>query len=346
MIDTIKLFIPIENTDLLLKLKGTLSRFRKENLKTNEVNFEFYSSQVELGSHDRNVNIMSTNTPQGFFVEFSVPKYLKDNNVEMIEPKELNIAIPKLYEELCNHMDYVLPHYSTWPVYRLDVCYNWIFQNEETATRAIDFIKLIDFPRKKKYIWDTSVMYKGSAYTVKFYLKGPEFLKNDFKKVKNKDKAHSLQYWANRILRFEIGIRKNHLQDFLGRRPVLIEHVTDHTTIEEILQHYLALLFKYLNQTTMSNESIKENLFAHFTNQRATRLYDFYQNFYFNPEMKQMYLRGGLNRSTIYRYKTDLQSAGIGLSSELIDLDSPILEKFIIPSPDAKFDLPDPNTYS
>ena len=116
MIDTIKLLIPIDNTNLLIKLKGTLSRFRKENLKTNEINFEFYSSQVELGSYDRNVNVMSSNIPQGFFVEFSVPKYLKDNNVEMIEPIELNVAIPKLYKELCGYMNYKLPHYSTWPV--------------------------------------------------------------------------------------------------------------------------------------------------------------------------------------------------------------------------------------
>lgn len=346
MIDTVKFLIPIENLDLMFKLKGTLTRFKKENLQTNEVHFEFYSSQVELGSYDRNVNIMSTNVPQGFFVEFSIPKYLKDSNVEMIKPEELNRAIPKLYSEICKHMHYSLPHYSTWPVYRLDTCYNWIFENEQSATRAIDFIKLIDFPRKKKYIWDTSVMYKGTAYTVKFYLKGPEFLKNDFKKVKDRNKAHTLQYWANRMLRFEIGIRKHHLQDLLGQKPVLLEHISDYQAIEEILQHYLDSLFRYLNKKTMTNEEIKESLFSLFTPQKATRLYDFYQNFYFSPEMKLMYLRGGLNRSTIYRYKKDLERAEIGLSSDLIEENTQILEKFKIPSPDAKFDLPAPNQYS
>lgn len=348
MIDTIKFLIPIQDPNLLLKLKGSLKRFRKEDLKTNEVHFEFYSSQIELGSYNRNVNIMSSNQPQGFFVEFSVPKYLKGNNVEMIEPKELNIAIPKLYEELCKHMEYKLPHFSTWSVYRLDVCYNWIFQNKDTATRAIDFIKLIDFPRKKKYIWDTSVMYKGRAYTIKFYLKGPEFRKNDFDIVyeKDEDSAHKLLYWANRILRFEVGIRKNHLQEFLGQKSVLLEHITDHQTIEETLKHYLDKLFKYLDRQTMKNEDIKTILFANFTPQKATRLYDFYQNFYFNPEMKQMYLRGGLDRSTIYRYKKDLERVKIGLSSDFIEQDVQILEKFIIPSPDVKFDLLDLKLYS
>jgi len=346
MIDTVKIFIPIEDITLLLKLRGTLTRFQKTNMKTNEVNFEFYSSQVELGSHDRNVNVMSSKVPQGFFIEFSVPKYLKDNNVEMIEPKELMIAIPKLYKEICDHMDHELPHYSTWPIYRLDVCYNWILKNEQTATRAIDFIKLIDFPRKKKHIWDTSVMYSGSAYTVKFYLKGAEFFKNDFKKVKDESKAHSLLHWANKILRYEVGIRKKHLQDLLGYKPVLLEHITDHEIIEGILNQYLSKIFFYLNLKTMKNEDIKEILFTKFTPQKATRLYDFYINYYFNSEMKQIYLRGGLNRSTIYRYKKDLQEAGIGLSSDLIEQDVQILERFIIPSPDAKFDLLDLNHYS
>lgn len=346
MIDTIKLFIAIEKIDLLLKLKGSLSRFRKENLKTNEVNFEFYSSQVELGSYNRKVNIMSSNVPQGFFIEFSVPKYLKDNNVEMIEPNELNIAIPKLYKELCDYMEYTLPHYSTWKVYKLDVCYNWIFENDQIATRTINFIHLIDYPRKKKYVYDTSVMFKGTAYTIKFYLKGPEFLKNDFKKVKDKNHAHTLLHWADKTLRFEISIRKDHLQELLGQKPVLIEHITDFQTIEGLLNHYLGKIFKYLNLQTMSNETIKTKLFEIFTPQKATRLYDFYRNYYFNPEMKTLYKNKGLNRSTIYRYKTDLKRAGIGLSSNLIQDNGQILEKFIIPSPDAKFDLPTPEYYS
>lgn len=346
MIDTIKLFIKIEDVTLLLKLKGSLSRFRKENLKTNEVNFEFYSSQVELGSYDRNVNIISSNVPQGFFIEFSVPKYLKDNNVEMIQPLELNTAIPKLYTELCAYMNYVLPHYTKWQVYKLDVCYNWIFESEAIALRTIDFIHLIDYPRKKKYVYDTSVMFTGTAYTIKFYLKGAEFLKNDFKKIKDKDKAHSLLHWANKMLRFEVGIRKNHLQDLVGQKPVLIEHVIDYQVIEEILNLYLNNIFKYLTLETMSNEEIKTKLFSKFTPQKATRLYDFYRNFYFNDEMKNIYKRGGLNRSTIYRYKVDLKQAGIGLSSTVIDQNTQILEKFVIPSPDVKFDLPAPNHYS
>lgn len=346
MIDTVKFLIPIKDTNLLLRLKTTLTRFKKENLQTNEVHFEFYSSQIELGSHNRNVNVMSSNSPQGFFVEFSVAKYLKDNNVEMIEPKQLEIAIPRLYDELCKHMKYTLPHYSNWPVYKLDVCYNWIFENESSATNAIDFIRLINYPRKKKYTYDTSVMYKGTAYTVKFYLKGPEFLKNDFKKVKDRDKAHTLQSWANRILRFEVSLKRQHLAEFLGQKTVLLEHITDYQVIEETLQHYLDRVFKYLEKKTMDNEQIKTALLDLYSRQKATRLYDFYRNYYFDPEMKQMYERGGLNRSTIYRYKKDLGRAGIGLSSDFIEQEVQILEKFIIPSPDAKFDLPTPEYYS
>jgi len=120
MIDTIKLFIPIDDLELIKKLNGTLTRFRKEDLKKNIVEFEFYSSNVELGSYSRTVGIKSTNTPQGYFIEFSVPKYVKGNNVEMLHPEQLKPAIEKLYVELCEHMEYKLPHFSTWLLYHSD----------------------------------------------------------------------------------------------------------------------------------------------------------------------------------------------------------------------------------
>lgn len=340
MIDSIKLLIPIENTELLLKLRGTLTRFRKEDLKRNSIEFEFYASNIELGSYERTVAIKSTNNPQGFFVEFSVPKYVKGNNVEMLHPEQLRPAMERLYTELCVHMEHELPHFTTWPVYRLDICYNWILKNYEEAQHSIDFIKLIDFPRKKKHVWDTSVMYQGTAYTVKFYLKGPEFQRNDFKKV-NSDEAPVLQEWANKILRFEIALKRIYLEEFLGLDKVYIDDLTDIEKTEEMLIYYLDKVFKYTNNQTMENAAIKNILFSHFSNAKATRLYSFYKDFYFNDEMKTMYMHGGLNRSTIYRNKRDLKAVGIGISKELIGHDTSALEKLQIPSPAAKFDLLD-----
>ena len=69
MIDTIKFLIPMDDLALIEKLKGSFKRFRKEDLKTGKMEFEFFSNNIELGSYNRTVAIKSTNTPLGFFVE-------------------------------------------------------------------------------------------------------------------------------------------------------------------------------------------------------------------------------------------------------------------------------------
>ena len=327
--------------NLVEQLKGNLMRFRKDDLKTGKMQFEFFSSNIELGSYHRTVAIKSTNVPQGFFIEFSAPKYAKGNNVEMIYPHELPDIVARLYDELCTHMNYKLLHYSLWPIYRLDICYNWLFKNENEATYAMDFLRRIDYPRKKKYTYDTSVMYKGSAYTVKFYAKGPEFQAHDFSKLET-DSAASLQAWADQIVRFEVNLKKTYLQDFFKLEKVYLKDVIGDDTILEVLQYFLEKkVFFYMNANSMTDEKIKQILFDNFTKTKATRLYQFYKDYYFNEEMKNMFLRGGLNRSTIYRYKTDLKRVGIGISVEKSPTSQNIIEQLIIPSPTSRFDLID-----
>jgi II/X family phage/plasmid replication protein len=341
MIDTVKFLVPIQDRNLIKQIQGTLQRFRKDDLKTGKMEFEFFSSNIELGSYNRTVAIKSTEIPLGFFIEFSAPKYLKGNNVEMIYPHELPNIMAQLYDELCTYVNYELPHYSMWPVYRLDICYNWILKNEEEATYAMDFLRRIDFPRKKKYTYDTSVMHVGRAYTVKFYAKGSEFKKNDFKKIEIK-KAIALQVWADRIVRFEVGLKRIYLQDLFKLDSVFLADIIDDEIILLHLKYYFEdKVLCYINATSMSDETIKQILFNNFSKAKATRLYQFYKSFYFNDEMKDMLMNGGLNRSTIYRNKKDLKNVGIGISIEKMPETKNILEKLVIPSHDSKFDLID-----
>ncbi len=323
------------------QLKHTLKRFKKDDMKTGEIEFEFFSSNIELGSYHRTVAIKSTELPLGFFIEFSAPKYSKGNNVEMIYPHELPEIVAKLYDELCTHMNYKLPDFNLWPVYRLDVCYNWLFKDESEAMYAMNFLRRIDYPRKKKHTYDTSVMYQGSAYTVKFYLKGAEFKVNDSKKIEFK-RAVNLQSWANRIVRFEVNLKKTYLQQTFLVDKVYLQNIIDDTVIEQILKYYLEdKVFKYLNINSMTDENIKQILFENFTKTKSMRLYQFYKGFFFDTEIKDMLISGGLNRSTIYRYKTDLKRVGVGISLEKLPESKNILEQLVIPSPNSQFNLID-----
>lgn len=339
MIDTLKLLIPIKDSSLITQLEGNLTRFRKEDLKKGTTIFEFHSSSVKLGSYERNVAVRSSQNPVGLFVECSFAKYAKGNNVEMIYPHDLPAIADRLYAELCEYLDCPLPPISTWPIYRLDVCYNWLLDSEDEAQYAMDFIQRIDYPRKKKHQWDTSVMYQGTAYNVKFYMKGTEFLKHDFKEISelNPDRAYFIQQWAKRILRYEVGLRRVYLEQFLGLKKVCIPDISDDQIILDTLQHFLDKVFKYINAKTTETAEVREILRRNFSKTKALRLFQFHQEFYFDPEMKAMYLSGGLDRSTIYRYKTDLKRVGIGFS---VAESKGILEKLVLPSPATLFDLP------
>ena len=91
------------------------------------INPNDWSNILKINSQKLPLTVFLDKDSSGFFIEFSAPKYAKGNNVEMIYPHELSTIMARLYDELCAYMDYKLPEYSSWPVYRLDVCYNWLF---------------------------------------------------------------------------------------------------------------------------------------------------------------------------------------------------------------------------
>lgn len=346
MIDTIKFFVPIPDLEVIDEIRRNSIQIKKENLKTGLVEFAIHTSKVEVGSYNRSVNIriIDNKYSRGLLIELSIPKYAKGNNVEMILPSELPTILEKLSQQVTTHLDTPLPHFSTWEIHRLDVCYNWIFSSLEEAKSVMDFLRQIDFPRKKKSIYDTSVMYVGGAYTVKFYLKGPEFTKHDFYDLKQVDYdwAIDLYTWANKIVRFEVGLKKDYLEDFFSRKKVLVEHIIDNEKIVETLSFFLKdKVLRYISKQNTSDAQIREILYCHFTKSRATRLFQFHKEYYKeNSIIRNMILAGGVNPSTIWRYKVDLKKVGIGF--DLPDtLGVSLLERLVIPSESSRFDLVD-----
>lgn len=341
MIDTIKFFISIEDESILTKIKSNFKRLRKDDLKTGEIEFEIYNGDLEMGTYHRKIAIKPTNNPLGLFIEFSVPKYWKGNNVEMIHAYELPKIMDQFYTEVCDRIDYTLAHYSTWVIYRLDICYNWILENEDEVKYAIGFLKRLDVARKNKITYPTTAMFGGSACIIKFYAKGAEFVKHDLKKISFIE-AYPLRLLAEKILRFEIGLKRIYLGKQLGKKVAYLADIINDDLILKMLNFYLKdTVFKYINIESMTNETIKQILFNNCGKGKAMRLYQFYKDFYFNEEIKNMMMSGGIDRSTIYRYKTELKKLGIGISSDTLPQTTNILKQLIIPSPTSKFNLLD-----
>jgi hypothetical protein len=343
MIDTVKFLIPITNNDFLNQIKSKLIRTSRINQETNEIKFEYYTGEVEVGSYDRNVTLFLTDsTPIGLFVEFSLPKQYLNNNVEMINAYDIPFILKNFRNQLCEYLREPMPPLSEWIIYRLDVCYNWTFESEQRCQSLINLLQRIDYARKKKLIYDTSVTHLGSAYVVKFYLKGSEFLVHDFKKMieVNEEKTHQLLDWAKKIVRFEVSFKKVYLKKLFKKDIVLISDISNNENIEKILQDYLSRVFKYINKENMKYEDVRQLINANFKPAKALRLYQFYKGYYFEKDEKYL-IKKALNASTIWRYKTDLRNIGVSFEENLGDFKFVSVDELVIPSERGNFGLLD-----
>ena len=346
MIDTIKFFVSIPDVQVLNRIRSISEQIKREDLKTGKIRFVFHTTEIKVGSYNKSINVKITDNlyNQGLYIELSIPKYAKGNNIEMLLPRELPTIIEKLAQETTTQLATQLPHFSTWEIFRLDLCYNWIFKNQQETETVMGFLQRIDYPRKKKILYPTSVMFLGSAYLIRFYLKYPEYLAHDYKDLSDEDKAsyrtYELLSYAERIVRFEVEFKKKYLKGIFGYDKVFIEHLQDDEKIEELLKYYLNdKVFKYVTLKNTTDIKVEELLYSNFTKIKATRLYQFYNDFYLgNGAIKSRILGGGLNRSTIWRYKTDLKSVGIGF--DVVNTSGiSLLEQLVIPSKNSKFDL-------
>lgn len=323
MIDTIKFLIPLKSQKQLNYITKNLTRIKKDDISTGKIYFEYHFKSINVGSYDRTVSLKTSLNPLGIFVEFSLPKYILGNNVEMVKPSDClkvfsTLTEYNLYKDLKFALGCSLPLPQYWIVYRLDICYNWVMRSEKQALDTIDFLKRIDFPRKKKYVYPTSVMNLGTSYVVKFYHKGEEFKRHDFKEL-DYFKAKLLQSYANKIVRFEVGIRKSQLEYLFsdtstkGDDNFSVYDLLQNKLVKHMLNYYLHdKVFAYYNPVCNVGLSILERLQVNFGRAKSLRLFNFYNSYYNNSVLHDFIVNGGMNRMTIYRYKSDLKKAGVG----------------------------------
>jgi len=151
-------------------------------------------------------------------LEFSVPKYWYGHNIHLLY--DFTTPLDHLRDSLNKQFDLKgrgkLTDTAGWHVLRADICYTWRFPSQKLAQRYIDSLKRFHFPRKKPIIYDDSIVFVGKTYSVKFYLKLPEFKAHDRKEML-KSKAslewiNHLETLADGVLRFEATLRHQYLK--------------------------------------------------------------------------------------------------------------------------------------
>lgn len=292
-----------------IRLKITATDFKEDFLtsisceKTGFLRYKIFKDSITVGSFSYDLNIF-VNNDRFIFLDFSLGKLKNGHNLN-------NFSINEVYEQL-QQIQVSLGQFCSpspceeWEVQRIDLCH---FIDCFNPAWDIRYYQLIDYPRKKKYIYDSSVMFVGNSFSCKFYVKYDEFLKNDFKKIRLYDynKALRLLNYTKNKIRFETSYRKKSLT-YITKYDILTVKKLLHS-YQKIYNHYNNLfnsLILKINTNKMQQKKLLPLLQSKYKPNRAIQLYMFWQLYTSEPErqlLKQMY-----SRSQIYRNLKAIQS--------------------------------------
>lgn len=151
-------------------------------------------------------------------IEFSVPKYWYGQNIKLLY--DFVKALKHLKTSLENQFGLKgkakLSDVLTWEVLRADVCYAWQFPSQRLAQSFLDSLKRLHFPRKKPIHYPTAILFAGRTYSIKIYLKLPEFKNHDRKELLKENASlewiNHCEHIADGVLRFEATLRRKYLK--------------------------------------------------------------------------------------------------------------------------------------
>lgn len=224
MIDTIKLGIPLTKIQHVKLQKllaqdenwqwvkfqpstGEMACVRSKGLA--DTDFHSYHREIKF---DVDTNYRSENTYLTF--EFSIPKFWIGHNVHLVY--DWITPLEHFRKLLQKQLHCRFPVLDEWKVRRVDVCYAWKLPTQDYAEQVLSSLKGLKFPYKTPTIYPDSIVFVGETYSLKFYLKLPEFKKHDLKAmVKGKYKYEWINWIEDRaqgVLRYEATLRRKYLK--------------------------------------------------------------------------------------------------------------------------------------
>lgn len=261
MIDTIKFRIPITKDDFKLLLAKSNVHMGYD-YTTKQSQYVIIKVPINLGSF---VSSKTIRIPKAFSegydnfaeLELSIPKYCFRHNVVLLKVSDLYSACENISFDLEQELG-LKTDINTWVIQRLDICYNWKLESRKQLEAYLKIFQNLDYSRKKKYIYDTSAMYKGSSYTVKIYSKYDEFLVHDFPHL---CKWYPLTDWgfeglelSTNVLRFEVSIRREHLFLDFHKDKLRVKDITEELVVKALNKYFLKLV-KLTNTKLATTES-------------------------------------------------------------------------------------------
>lgn len=227
MLDTIKVGIPLTAQQHKRILEHAKKTDRYQWVLMNQATGDIFFRRVRgLASTSQNSyhrelcwDVDATYDPNcKLTLEFSIPKFWYGHNIRLLH--DFVPALNDLRETLNRQFKFgrklALAPPEIWAVTRLDLCYAWNLKDQQTAQHYLNSLKHLSYPKKKPIIYETSIVFPGGTFSLKFYLKAPEFKAHDLKGLLKAKASLEWIEWleeiATGVLRCEATLRAKYLK--------------------------------------------------------------------------------------------------------------------------------------
>lgn len=261
--------------------------------------------------------------PPYLVMECSLHKIMFGHNV-FGGSDDLLYSFKYLLQLITSKLNLRLPSIDNWYVLRIDYAKPFLLPNVTNVKEYIRGLKNTTYPRRQVSTFGTTGIYiKGSTTTLKFYHKGTEFKKHDYKKLitwYNKGKLESILKIANRILRVEIEIKRDKLVKDFGTTPKVTQ-----IKLSYIIEQFINGLEKFLKEGEIgmnivrSSQNVQQRLNDLFDSSLSGNLLGFW---YQLTTLSEDYVKMNYKKSTFYKYRKLLKESGITWHNTDIQLKS------------------------
>lgn len=274
-------------------------------------------------------------------VECSLHKFILGHNC-FSGSDDLLSQVAFLLKRIESAFDVSLPPSLYWKVLRLDYARTYNMGSFEAVSQYIRGLFTSEFPRRKVHRFaETGLYVPGTTTTLKFYHKGPEFYKHDFKRIKKfkgDSEAFQILEKANRILRVECEFKQKKLEQIFGCNTKIKD-----ISIADLVPYYDVEVQKLLkeakgNEIVRTSEDVLKRLNREYGVNLGNTLFS---SWVILSTMGEMNLKKSLTKATFYRHRKLLQDAGVSWNNTDITRQESIIPFDFVPVSTSKYCLHD-----
>lgn len=346
MYDTIVIKSPAITEEIKEQVMQFCNKYEGIDIFTGEVLYTFTSGTLD-GSYDYRIrmsvddgewvkegNLTPVKVHSYWYlkVECSVHKLMLNHNV-FGGPTDIKRSIKYLINFLEETTCVELPFYEFWEVEKIDVSRIFVFQDKSICKRIMNNFRNALYTRRKPQIYDTSFMFAGSTSTLKFYWKGPEFEKHDYKRIqKYISRTYDMSYseengdlirqkliplkWdfdkilerAYRTIRYECSIKIRKLKELFNSDTVLVKFLND-GLLEGFANAELMKLIKEDEEmeTVRRSDLVRERLIHKYGSVLGMTLFGTWSSLVSEGETAT---KESMSKTSFYRHRKLLVEAG------------------------------------